>query len=168
MAYRPSPLETTERALSMSASLEASTATPAITAPEVSFTWPEIVLCAEARARNKRTTLKAAPSRTANLARIIPISCGHGITARSHGPENGRDYMSPARRCQGPGRLLTEPPRLTHPRGPRYHTANITTAQSTLREVIQHAIEAPGSLRFGNRSRRERRGSVGASFVCGR
>src|SRR5690348_729812 len=74
MAYRPSPLVITDRDLSMSASLEASTETPAITAPEVSFTWPEIVLCADAQNEESNTRATPATMRAADLAGVIPIS----------------------------------------------------------------------------------------------
>ena len=48
MVYRPSPAVTTARERSISASLAASTLTPEITAPLMSFTTPEIVLWANA------------------------------------------------------------------------------------------------------------------------
>jgi hypothetical protein len=60
MEYRPSPLVVTVRDLSISASLDASTLTPAITAPELSFATPAIVLCAAARGANKEKITKAA------------------------------------------------------------------------------------------------------------
>ncbi len=57
------------RTFSISAGLDAVTLTLGMLAPEVSFTIPSIVLCAEAKVGNsiKPTTT------TANLALVIPV-----------------------------------------------------------------------------------------------
>jgi hypothetical protein len=62
MVYRPSPAVTTARDLSISVSLAASTLTPDITAPLVSFTTPEMVLCAEAI--GKKSVWITSPAKT--------------------------------------------------------------------------------------------------------
>src|SRR5215469_4159270 len=62
MAYLPSPLVVAVRDRSISAGLAASTVTPAMIAPELSRTCPEIVLCAHAMDANR--TKMANPTTT--------------------------------------------------------------------------------------------------------
>src|ERR1700692_444451 len=71
MEYRPSLLVVTVRDLSISASLAASTLTPAMTAPELSFATPAIVLCAEAVDENRERTTKAARTYVADFTVML-------------------------------------------------------------------------------------------------
>src|SRR5439155_16944570 len=77
MAYRPSPSVTTDRLLSISTSLAASTVTPGSTAPEVSFTRPAIVLCADAPPGRNASRATTPRIRTATFALIGPHSVRH-------------------------------------------------------------------------------------------
>src|SRR5262245_58668445 len=70
--YRPSVSVTAVRFFSMSTSLAASTVTPGSTAPDVSFTRPAIVLCAD-----------AVPGRTASR-RIAPTILTASFTLIGH------------------------------------------------------------------------------------
>jgi hypothetical protein len=62
------------RDFSINASLAASTFTPAITAPELSFTVPEIVLCAIAGGKQRIRLAKATRTYTADLSVVIDFS----------------------------------------------------------------------------------------------
>src|SRR5260370_42296000 len=73
MAYRPSAFVMTVRTLSINTSLAACTVAPATTAPEVSFTTPDIVLWAEANAGHSKRTTSAARAYKENLAFVIPL-----------------------------------------------------------------------------------------------
>src|SRR5579864_4671267 len=66
---------------SIKASLAASTLTPAITAPELSFARPEIVLCADA-AGARREKSKPPKTHTADLIQVMghPVSWSGSIS----------------------------------------------------------------------------------------
>src|SRR5678816_4217884 len=72
MLYRPSPSLTTVRTFSISAGLAASTVTPGSTAPEASFTVPEMDACANAVIGNSATQINPASIRNArNIYRCL-------------------------------------------------------------------------------------------------
>jgi hypothetical protein len=71
IVYRPFSLVVSVRDLSISASLAASTFTPAITAPELSRTCPEMVLWAEANDAKSPTIGKTAKQQPAKRFRVI-------------------------------------------------------------------------------------------------
>src|SRR5579871_5653339 len=99
MAYRPSAFVITVRDRSMSASLDASTETPAMAAPEASFTWPEIVLCAGAQSEKKNTRAAPATVRAAELADGIPISLERACSPS--GPDFGATIFPAGGRVKG-------------------------------------------------------------------
>ena len=74
IAKRPCVSETTERVRSMSAGLDASTVTPGITAPEVSFTTPDRPLCAYNAAGSRTKPSGASNSDFVNAQRSMVTS----------------------------------------------------------------------------------------------
>jgi hypothetical protein len=85
-------LVVTVRDLSINASLAASTLTPDITAPELSFTAPAMVLCAEAAGANKERINNAARTDIADFM-VMRLPSIHPKSA-------GVNFISSAIRCQ--------------------------------------------------------------------
>src|SRR5438045_1837192 len=92
MLYTPALSLTTVRAFSISAGLDASTETPGSTAPEASFTMPEILACAS-------TVAGESAAQTKTIA--IPSRCMFGL----HGevPARSLKESAPRDKIRHPG-----------------------------------------------------------------